>query len=759
MSIDPNAAALLEGLNPEQREAVETTEGPLLVVAGAGSGKTRVLTHRIAYLVGGCGIDPEAILAVTFTNKAAAEMRERVAKLLGLTGDVLWVSTFHSTCVRLLRREIHHLGRSRSFVIYDESDSLAVVKESLRRHGLDPKSQDAQRLRWRIDQWKNAARRPDDIAQEAHDLDGERMAEVYATYQKLLAEAEALDFNDLLLETTRLFDEHPEVLETYRRRWQYLLVDEYQDTNRVQYRLLSQLAAGHRNLCVVGDPDQSVYAWRGADIRNILDFEKEFPDAGVVKLERNYRSTQPILAGASAVIENNLERKQRRLVTDREGGEPIRLFEAGDDRIEAQYVVRELLEATRESGRPLGECAIFYRTNAQSRTFEEELLKYDLPYVVVGGVRFYDRAEIKDALAYLRVLVNPKDDQGLRRIVNTPARGIGKTTLEKAAALAARSGGSLLDGLRAFAGDGGARSAAKVRSFLATLDGLARDLPHDAPADAIGLVLERSGYLAALEREGTPEAEARTENLRELLSSADDFTALNAPASEGAEDDRSLLAIFLDQVALVSDLDAYENRSDRVSLMTVHSAKGLEFPIVFLVGLEEGVFPPAASSRDPDGIEEERRLCYVGMTRAMERLTMTYARERRRFGQRLFGAPSRFLREIPASVVTGSDPHGEGLGDAGGAGVAGFGRGGPGGRSGSGGQGGLGERSVDYSYGQWSDDETPLLRPGLRVRHPVFGAGSVVAVRGQGSSQKLDIRFDRAGVKTVMVRFANLELG
>jgi DNA helicase-2/ATP-dependent DNA helicase PcrA len=724
--------AILAGLNPEQRTAVETTEGPLLVLAGAGSGKTRVLTHRIAYLIGVCGIPPEAILAVTFTNKAAEEMRERIRKLLGPEVDDLWVCTFHSACVRILRRDAGHLGLSRGFVIYDESDSLSLVKEALRRHGLDPKAHEPRRLRWRIDQWKNEGRLPAAAAEQAGDLDAEQAAEIYATYQRLLAEANALDFGDLLVWTVELFERFPEVLAHYRRRFQYVLVDEYQDTNGVQYRLVNQLAGEHRNLCVVGDPDQSIYAWRGADVRNILDFERDFDHTKVVRLERNYRSTRPILDAASALIAHNTDRKEKRLVTDREGGDRIRVYEARDERDEAQFVIRDVLERVRGAGSSFGQHAVFYRTNAQSRPIEEELLKYDVPYVVVGGVRFYDRAEVKDVLAHLRLAVNPADGMALRRIVNTPPRGIGKATIERAAQAAQEHSGTLLEGLaRAQRAGGLGRTGARVQAFLELLDGLLPALRPEGPARAIALVLERTGYLHHLEQEHTPEAEGRIENLRELVAGAEDFEAANPEPG-----DRSALELFLDQVALVSDLDQAEMRSDRVSLMTAHTAKGLEFPVVYLVGMEEGIFPHAASSNDASGLEEERRLCYVGMTRAMERLVLTCAQERRRFGSRSFGVPSRFLDEIPPPVVDGGvrarparpvRPTSE-------------------------------DRALDYSYGQ-AESPDGVVAPGLRVRHPVFGPGSVLEVSGRGTGQKLRIRFDRAGVKTILVRYANLEMG
>lgn len=726
------SSSLLEGLNPEQRQACEITEGPLLVLAGAGSGKTRVLVHRIAYLIGACGIPPESVLAVTFTNKAAGEMRERVEKILGPEAGGVFVSTFHSACVRILRREAGHLGLARGFAIYDEADSLAGVKEALRRLGLDPKLHEPRRLRWRIDQWKNAGVLPAAAAAAAGDLDARRSAEVYAAYQRVLAEQNALDFGDLILQTTELFARFPEVLAWYRRRWQYVLVDEYQDTNRVQYRLVQQLSAEHRNLCVVGDPNQSIYGWRGADVRNILEFSRDHPDARVVALERNYRSTKPILGAASAVVANN-RGPQARLWTEREDGDLVEVYEAVDDRDEAQFVIRQILVAAREDGRAFGEFAIFYRTNAQSRPFEEALLEHDVPYTVVGGVRFYERAEVKDALAYLRVLVNPADGMGLRRILNSPPRGIGKATLERAEALAAERGTTLLAALREIAaGAGGARSVTKLREFLTLLDELCDEVRSLSPADALSRLLDRTGYLAHLARQATPEAEARVENLRELLTGAEDFAAANAGVGD---DERSVIELFLDQVALVSDLDAWTDRSDRVSLMTAHTAKGLEFPVVFLVGLEEGLLPHAASARDAVGVEEERRLCYVGMTRAMERLTLTFASERRRYGSRTFAAPSRFLSEIPDALVRSGSVSA------------------PAPRRSARDPG----RSLDYSLGHDSADEAGSIRVGLRVRHPIFGEGSVLAVRGTGQACKLDVRFDRVGVKTVLLRFANLE--
>ncbi len=725
---------ILDGLNDEQREAVECVEGPLLVIAGAGSGKTRVLTHRIAYLIGHCGIPPESILAVTFTNKAAREMRERVEKTLGADSEGLWLGTFHSTCVRILRRDIGHLGRSRGFVIYDDADSLGVVKEALKRLNLDPKEYEPKRFRWRIDQWKNDGLLPAKAAEAAFDLDDELSVDIYTEYQKILTDADALDFGDLLLLTVELFRKHPEVLAHYQRRWQYVLVDEYQDTNRVQYELVRMLSDQHKNLCVVGDPDQSIYAWRGADIRNILDFENDYDDTRVIKLERNYRSTQPILKGASAVVANNADRHEKTMFTEREGGDLIRFFEAVDDREESAFVIREILGKNRREHRPYGDFAILYRTNAQSRSFEDELLKYDIPYTVVGGVRFYDRAEVKDVMAYLRLMVNPADDQALRRVVNKPTRGIGKTTVDKSADLAFERGLSLLQGLAAFAETAAARTANKVRDFLAMMDRLQSEFSARPVDEIINEVLRVTGYLASLEKEETEDANNRIENLRELCVAAEDFHIANV---DNPDTERSELELFLDQVALVSDLDSYEHQTEVVSLMTVHSAKGLEFPLVFLVGMEEGIFPHANSSRDAAGLEEERRLCYVGMTRAMEHLTLSYAGERRRYRDLSYQTPSRFLNEVPEEVIEGVASRGgrtreQTLDDY--------------------------AQSDDFDYNQDAGDGSGEVVPGMRVRHSVFGVGVILSSSGEGLNQKLKIKFERAGVKTVMVRYANLEL-
>jgi DNA helicase-2/ATP-dependent DNA helicase PcrA len=750
------AEEILAGLNPEQREAVEHRDGPLLVLAGAGSGKTRMLTHRIAYLIASGACRPWEILAVTFTNKAAREMRERVEKLAG-TGEEdtrgVYVSTFHSACVRILRRDGSHLGYQPNFAIYDQDDTLALVKRVLRALELDEKTYPPRSVRSTIDRMKNRGLLPADLRDGT--LDMQRMREIYQRYQMELRRANALDFGDLLLLTARLFETHPGVLAHYQQRWRYVLVDEYQDTNPIQYRLLRLLVAKHRNLCVVGDEDQSIYRFREADIRNILDFEKDFPGAKVVRLERNYRSTQPILSAASAVVANNVERKGKKLYTQKAGGEPVRFYEASDERGEAAFVVGELLRM-RDAGKRMSDAAILYRTHAQSRPLEEELLKYNLPYTVVGGTRFYDRAEVKDALAYVRALRNPADTESLMRIVNVPARGIGRTTLERALAVAEREQTTLWDVLERGLGDLPVPATRKIAEFVALMRSLAPLFAGDAVAQPLATLLDKTGYLRALEAENTIEAEARLENLKELLSAVEEFERQNRGlAQDAGEDDgppRSLVDLFLEQVTLLADADQVDQGNDRVPLMTAHVAKGLEFNSVFVVGLEEGIFPHFASLEDPSAIEEERRLCYVAMTRAMERLTLTNATLRRMHGSARYNAPSRFLAEIPEELLAGrrlrpdigpradvprgraSEPLFE-----------------PPPRIETG-------PRVDYSDAQWSHDDLPPLRSGMRVEHPIFGAGRITEVAGAGQAAKLTIKFDHAGIKMIKLKYAQLRV-
>ena len=741
----PNVESITRGLNREQRDAIAHTEGPLLVLAGAGSGKTRMLTHRIAYLIGSGKARPWQILAVTFTNKAAREMRERVHDLLDADARGAQVATFHSTCVRILRSEIAQLGYEPNFAIYDQADSLALVKRVLRALGANERAWPPRGVRARIDRLKNRGLLPDDLL-AGDDEDSQRMAEIYQRYQTELRRSNALDFGDLLVLTVRLFETRPEVLEAYQRRWRYVLVDEYQDTNPVQYRFLRLLVAGHQNLCVVGDEDQSIYAFREADIRNILDFEKDFPGASVVRLEQNYRSTQPILDAATAVVSHNQERKGKQLFTERSGGDLVRMHQASDERAEAAFVVSELLSG-RDDGRRMSDSAVFYRTHAQSRPFEEELLKYNLPYAIVGGTRFYDRKEVKDALAYLRAVRNPNDSESLLRIVNEPSRGIGRTTIERVLACANERGVPVWAALGIARDEKRLAGAAskRVAAFVELIEELRSFASDDSIGPLLAHVLNATGYVAALEKEATVEAEARLDNLNELLSAVEEFERVNAPGAEDDEDGtgtRNLLDLYLEQVTLLSEADTLDSSDDRLVLMTAHVAKGLEFPNVFVVGLEEGIFPHFASLDDPSAVEEERRLCYVAMTRAQDRLVLCRADSRRMHGSLRYNQPSRFLAEIPEDLVRGDRP-----------GEFGYAIGvDPTSAQPSGGV------RVDYSQAQWSPDDDPPFAAGSRVSHPVFGSGTIAEVTGFGTDAKLQIRFDRAGMKTIKLRYAELQL-
>ncbi|HHY68435.1 MAG TPA: UvrD-helicase domain-containing protein, partial [Alicyclobacillus sp.] len=591
------AEALLAGLNDAQREAVRQTEGPLLILAGAGSGKTRVLTHRVAYLVATRKAPPWGILAITFTNKAAREMRERIGRLVGPEAEEIWVSTFHSYCVRVLRRHIEPLGFTRSFSILDASVQTTAVKQVLGEMNLDTKKFDPRRMAGAISTLKNELITPSQAAERARDFFQEVVAQVYERYQEKLRANNALDFDDLLMKTVELWDAFPESLEDQQRRFVYLHVDEYQDTNHAQYELVKRLAQRRRNLCVVGDSDQAIYGWRGADVRNILDFEADYPDAKVIKLEQNYRSTGRILAAANAVIAHNRQRKEKRLWSDRPQGEPVIVHEAMDEQGEAYFVVEEIRNHVEQGGR-YGDVAVLYRTNAQSRVLEEMMMKASIPYVMVGGVKFYERKEIKDLLAYLRILVNPRDDFSTERVVNVPKRGIGEGTLAKAAAFAARRNLSLYEALeRVDELEVSARAASGIRQFVDLTAALRAMMPFLSVTELVQEVLNRTGYREALIREDTLEAQSRLENLEEFLSVTQEFDRRQDTAAEGG------LEAFLADVALVSDLDMAETE-DGVVLMTLHSAKGLEFPVVFLVGMEEGIFPHSRVLDDPDQMEE-----------------------------------------------------------------------------------------------------------------------------------------------------------
>lgn len=632
------------GLNPQQAEAVINTEGPMLIMAGAGSGKTKVLTCRVANLLQK-GVRPYRILAITFTNKAAAEMRERVNNMSGPAAKDVWLFTFHAFCARFLRMEIDKLpGYGGNFAIYDTADSQNLIKQILKEMNLDDKRFQPSGILSRISNAKNALQDAASFARQAGDFYEQKVADIYSRYEQKLQLNNALDFDDLLMLSIKLLQENKEVREKYQDRFDYLLVDEYQDTNHAQYLLTKFLAAKHRNICVVGDADQSIYGWRGADIQNILDFEKDYPDAKVIKLEQNYRSTQIILDAANAVIENNTGRKPKNLWTENKSGADIIYFQAVDERDEARFVIEQLQNLQRTENKKLGDMAILYRTNTQSRIFEEMLIKSGISYNMVGGLKFYERKEIKDIIAYLRVIFNPADSLSLLRIINVPKRGIGDASLAKIQAYAAANNVSLFEAVSNAAAIDGLSSR-----FVSKLDDLAgiifelMNLASEAPVeDLIDRVLRDTGYLEELENERTPQAQSRIDNLHELISVAQEFAA---------SEEENNLENFLAHVALVSDIDDTELGEDAITLMTLHSSKGLEFPVVFLVGMEEGLFPHARTLMDETEIEEERRLCYVGITRAKEKLFLSSTKMRTIYGNTVTYPPSRFLQEIPAHLV------------------------------------------------------------------------------------------------------------
>jgi DNA helicase-2/ATP-dependent DNA helicase PcrA len=648
---DRNAARakqLLEGLNPPQREAVTHGTGPLLVLAGAGSGKTRVLTHRIAHLVATGAAKPSEILAITFTNKAAQEMRDRVELLVGRMVRVMWVMTFHSACARILRTEAERLGYTKRFSIYDDADSVRLVRRCLDELSVDPKRFAPRAIKSQISRAKNQLEDAAAYRERVSSFFEQTAAEVYELYEKRIHEMNAVDFDDLLFRTVNLVELFPDVAERYRQAFRWILVDEYQDTNHAQYRLLQLLAGEERNVCVVGDDDQSVYSFRGADINNILDFERDFPGAHVVKLEQNYRSTQTILSAANAVVSNNEGRKPKELWSDRGTGDPVRVAELEDEHAEARYVASEI-ERLADEGTSRGEVAVFYRTNAQSRVLEDTLVRANVAYQVIGGTKFYERAEIKDALAYLTLLTNPADSVSFARVVNTPKRGIGQTTVGRVLAHANTMGEPVMEiaAVPELVPGLGPAAVKALDRFASIVERLRELTEHSTVADLLQSVLEETGYIEALEAERTIEAQGRVENLQELVGVAGEFDA-------NWEGDRGLpgLAEFLQQLSLYSEQDALRDAESTVTLMTLHNAKGLEYPVVFMIGCEEGVFPHSRSI-DEGNLEEERRLCYVGITRAERHLFMTYARTRSLFGTRSYNMPSRFLDELPAELTEG----------------------------------------------------------------------------------------------------------
>ncbi|MBR3765420.1 MAG: DNA helicase PcrA [Clostridia bacterium] len=632
----------LSMLNPQQRLAAETLEGPVLILAGAGSGKTRALTCRVANLMDH-GVPAWNILALTFTNKAAREMKERISALVGPQAEEAWISTFHSSCARILSRDIEKLGYTRSFVIYDDDDQKAVLKEILKRMNIDEKLLPVRELSAKISDAKNKLMSPDEwFHQTERDFRCQRIHEVMVEYENRLKANNALDFDDLLVKTLQLLVEHPPVLDSYRRRFRYVMVDEYQDTNFAQYKLVQLLTAQSRNLCVVGDDDQSIYGWRGADIRNILDFEKDYPDATVIKLEQNYRSTANILDAANQVIAHNAGRKEKRLWTEKPAGDAIHLYAAGDERDEAAYITDRIRQQNRK-GRPYGDMAILYRTNAQSRVLEDMLMRAGVPYKVFGGQKFYDRKEVRDVLAYLRVIVNPADDVSLRRIINVPKRAIGDATVQELAAHALANDMPLYSALTDMPETLGSRPRKNVFEFFMLITMLMAMKESMAVDEFVTMLIEKTGLMEQYKKEDSDEARARVENIQEFLGAVTEYVKSS---------DNPSLEEYLENVSLVTDLDqAEDNGRGYVTLMTLHSAKGLEFPVVFMTGLEEGIFPSSRSLQEEDRMEEERRLCYVGITRAQKVLYITRAKMRMLYNQTNFNAPSRFLDEIPPRLL------------------------------------------------------------------------------------------------------------
>ena len=738
--------SIYDTLNAEQREAVFHTEGPLLILAGAGSGKTRVLTHRIAYLIEEKGINPWNILAITFTNKAAGEMRERVDDIVGFGSESIWVSTFHSTCVRILRRHIDRLGYDNNFTIYDSDDQKTLMKDVCKLLQIDTKTYRERTILSAISSAKDEMITPEEYELNAYgDFSKKKIAEAYKEYERQLKANNALDFDDLLVKTVQLFQTQPEILEYYQDRFRYIMVDEYQDTNTVQFKLISLLAAKYKNLCVVGDDDQSIYKFRGANIQNILSFEKEFEHTKVIKLEQNYRSTSTILDAANAVIKNNVGRKAKSLWTENGEGEKIqfRQFDTAYD--EAEYIVGDIRERVDNGKAAYCDHAVLYRTNAQSRLFEEKMITANIPYKIVGGVNFYARKEIKDLLAYLKTIDNGKDDLAVRRIINVPKRGIGLTTVNRITEAAQQRGISFYEALcSADLVPGLGRSISKLESFAAMIEYFRKEAEHLSITELMEEILTETGYVEELKAEGEEEAEVRLQNIDEFLNKI-------AAYEESCEEELPTLSGFLEEVALVADIDSLDEESDYVVLMTLHSAKGLEFPYVYLAGMEDGIFPSymTITADDPTELEEERRLCYVGITRAKKELAMTCARRRMIRGETQYNKMSRFLKEVPPQLLsTGKIVEKEEL-----------------------------ELPKQNAYVQAKQSfqakpfiiSKPVQQFGVKsgeglsygvgdhVRHMKFGEGTVTAITEGGRDYEVSVDFDSAGTKKMFASFAKLQ--
>ncbi|MEG3037265.1 MAG: DNA helicase PcrA [Clostridia bacterium] len=742
---------LLKTLNDRQREAVEYLDGPLLVLAGAGSGKTRVLTFKIAYLVLSGVIKPYEILAITFTNKAAKEMKERTRKILDTSASDLWLGTFHNICIRILKREIEYIGYSRNFNIFDEDDKGKLLKKIIKDLDLDDKSYSAKSVGYEISAAKNEMIGPDKYyAINKSDFRKKKMAEIYEKYQIELQRNDALDFDDIINHTIKLFEEFPERLAYYRNKFKYVLVDEYQDTNKAQFMLISLLSS-KGNVCVVGDESQSIYGWRGADIKNILNFEKQFTNAKIVKLEENYRSTKNILNAANAVIKNNESRLEKNLWTQNNEGDKIFLYNAANEYDESRYVIRNIIESVKKCERKYSDFAILYRTNVQSRIFEENLIREGIPYKLIGGLKFYGRKEIKDIMAYLKIINNQKDNVSLKRVINEPKRGIGATSIDKLENLADAKECSIFELIKDDENLSLFRAANSLRNFRDILQNIISNKNKMKISEMVSEILDKTGYLDELKKEKTKENENRIENICELLGVISEFE------KEEAENG---LAEFLETVALVSDVDKLDETQDSVTLMTLHSAKGLEYPVIFLVGMEEGLFPSSRSIGEHEQLEEERRLCYVGITRAMQKLYLTSANQRTIYGSTSYTMPSRFLGEIPKEYIEGdvdkskvdtynkvkdafnkmaSAPSIETRDTGFGISAASFLK-------------NMTQKGVE------KDINLAELVPGVTVEHKKFGIGKIKKVEKEGGDSKIEIEFEGFGMKRMMAKFAGLKI-